>query len=67
VGCILELSDSTSWKTLPQDSLACPWDLSSRIIRIGTATRPILINIDSVYENYPLITNKDYLEVMPAK
>ena len=67
VGYILELSDGTSWKTLPQDSVASPWDLSSRIIRIGTTARPILINIDSVYKNYPLISSKDFLEFMPVK
>jgi len=67
VGYIFGLSDGTFWKTLPQDLLGFPWDLSSRIISIGNASRPILINIDLVSEDYPLISSKDYLEVMSVK
>ena len=63
---VIELDDGTSWITPPQDLVwDKPWDLHSRIVRVGTSDDPILINLDSVYEADAQITPKDYLEVKP--
>lgn len=68
---VVELNDGTSWKTplldTEQDSAwIYPWEPSSRIVRIGNSTDPILINLDTVYEDYPLIAPKDFLRTVPV-